>query len=123
MTDKNDARLDAYFTAGRKTAMLPSDNLMARILADADAAMPVQAQIQTVLHNNSTGFFATIFATLWAAIGGWPAAAGMATATLVGVWIGFSQPAGLDILTLKYLVGNGQLVDLVSVFDVELWEG
>lgn len=120
MTDKNDTNLNAYFAAARKTAMLPSDNLMARILADADAAMPVLVPVSKMTpHNNSTGFFAT----LWAAIGGWPAAAGMATATLVGIWIGFSQPAGLDILSMKFLAADSALVDLVSVFDAELWEG
>jgi hypothetical protein len=27
-----------------------------------------------------------------AAIGGWPAAAGLATATVAGLWIGYAQP-------------------------------
>ena len=65
------------------------------------------------------------FARLIEAMGGWPTMAGMATAGIVGVWIGFSQPAGLDLVAQQLLGGENTeyLVDLVPAFDSGFEEG
>lgn len=116
MTNKDDDQgLNAYFEAGRDAAPQPSQALLARIMADAEAqAVQVPALSRPAL-----------FSSLWAAIGGWPAAAGLVTATLVGLWIGVYQPAGLDLLADSYL-GSGEdsyLTDLMPAFDEILQEG
>lgn len=88
-----DAGLEAFFQAGRAAAPAPSDALIATILQDAKALQPEAALL--------TG--STVRRSFWrdlsAQIGGWPALAGMATATLVGLWIGFSAPDQLETLS------------------------
>ncbi|MEM7731958.1 MAG: dihydroorotate dehydrogenase [Pseudomonadota bacterium] len=78
--------LAANFTALKTQASPPGDDLMARVLADADARQaafmaPPVARRQPVL------------VRFMALIGGWPSMAGLATAGLAGVWIGMAQPA------------------------------
>ena len=116
---REESGLDAFFAAGRNAPVEPSNALLGRIMADADAQMPSDQSV-TVSRSSQSGFVA-----IWAAIGGWPAAAGMATAALVGVWIGFSQPAGLDLLAESVLGDETDiyLVDLVPAFGDDLWEG
>ena len=119
MTDKHDDfGLGAYFGAGRKTAKMPSGDLIARVLADAEAQQP---KASTPASAAQTG----LFATLWSAIGGWPTLAGMATAMLVGVWIGISPPAGLEQIATGVLGGDedAYLVDLLPAFGDEFGEG
>lgn len=85
-----DAGLDLFFAAARgpegRPGPLPAP-LMQRILADA-AAVAAPHEIAEVMTARPG-----IFRAVWTALGGWPAMAGMATATLAGVWLGFAQPA------------------------------
>ncbi len=118
MTDKHDEfGLNAYFDAGRKAAQMPSGDLMARVLADAGA--------QQMANVPALAAQAGLFTSLWAAIGGWPTVAGMATATLVGVWIGISPPAQLEQFSAAVLgdTGDAYLVDLLPAFGDEFGEG
>ncbi|WP_457646798.1 hypothetical protein [Profundibacter sp.] len=115
MTDKHDEfGLNAYFDAGRKATKVPSDDLMARVLADAEA--------QQMANVPAPAAQPGLFTSLWAAIGGWPTVAGMATATLVGIWIGISPPAPLE----EIIAGNTldtYLVDLLPAFGDDFVEG
>ena len=109
MTDapKRPDPLDDAFHALKTHASPPRDDLMSRVLADADAVQadflappkPVRAPL-------STRFLAVI--------GGWPSMAGLATAGLAGVWIGVSQPAALVQTSEALIYGDvsGALVDL-----------
>lgn len=122
MDDKENGEfgLEAYFAAERDAATLPSTDLLARIMADADAqiAQAQSVEVAAVPHRG-------LFSSLLDAIGGWPSLAGMATATVVGVWVGFSQPAGFDLVA-EQLLGvedTTYLVDLVPAFDTEIEEG
>lgn len=76
--------LDALFAQARNT---PPDDLpaalAARLLADAQAALPRAAP--------RPGAFAWLAAVL-AGIGGAPGLAGMSAAGLAGLWIGFAGP-------------------------------
>lgn len=76
-----DGALEAAFAALRADAPRPSAALMARVLADAEAAAPRHAPPA-----------ARRAALIWRALGGLPAAAGLAAATLAGVWIGADPP-------------------------------
>jgi len=118
MTNKHDEfGLDTYFDAGRKAAQTPSGDLMARVQADAQA--------QQLANVPAPAPQPGLFASLWAAIGGWPTAAGMVTATLVGIWIGISPPAPLEQITAGIL-GDSEdayLVDLLPAFGDEFGEG
>ena len=114
--------LDAYFEAGRDAPPLPSEALLGRIMADAEAQLAIAgAQSLQVAAVPQRGLFAGFLD----AIGGWASVGGMATATIVGVWIGFSQPAGLDLLA-DQLLGDADaiyLVDLAPAFGTEFEEG
>lgn len=88
--DKDDFALDDLFATARGVAAEPGDDLMARILADAAAVQARPVAAPTPAPVASGGWRGWL-----SAIGGWPAAGGMALATVAGVWIGVAPPSGL----------------------------
>lgn len=100
----DDHELEAFFKAARVETAAPSDALMAAILDDAamqqaraDVTSVPSPDILSVLgEDRRAGGF---WADLRASVGGWPALAGMATATIVGVWIGFAAPTRLEAIS------------------------
>lgn len=86
----SDADLEALFEAGRGAAPIPSQALVARIMADAEAEALRRAQPPAPARG--------LVARILDGLGGWPAMAGMATATLAGVWLGFAAPDSLNAL-------------------------
>jgi hypothetical protein len=87
MTEKRqeDAGLEAFFEAARADAPVPSTALMARVLADAEAAQPKPPAVGLI-------------AMLIEAVGGWRGLGGLATAACAGLWIGFAGWADLDVI-------------------------
>lgn len=86
MRTDDDRLLDPFFRAAQ-AAPEPGHDMQARLLAAAEAqlaAPAVAARPQRRRHR--------LAAVLLAALGGWPAMAGMATAAATGVWLGFSSP-------------------------------
>jgi len=111
------AELDPFFDAARDTIAQPSDDLMARIMADASAlAAPSVARAEP-----GPGPLARLLGL----IGGWPAAAGLATAALTGVMIGLASPDALQNLTDGFLTTatQYQIEDLMPSFGDLLGEG
>ncbi len=95
MTDHDrltDSELDALFDAGRDAAPVPSEALMVRIMADAEAEITRREGPRAPARRRGP------FAGFLAGLGGWPALAGLATATVAGVWLGFSAPDSLNSL-------------------------
>ena len=120
MADKrplNDLELDGLFSAARDAAPVPSEDLMARILADAEARI---AAVETP-DAPRRGVFAGVLGL----IGGWPAAAGLVTATMAGLAIGLVTPETLDDLTGGYLASATayELEDLMPSYGDILGEG
>lgn len=118
-TDKSqvmtEEALEAFFSAAREDTPDPSEALMAAILADADSHQPGLADIvQPAVKPTRRG----PMQALLSAIGGWPAAAGMATATVAGLWIGFAQPVQLELLS-GGLVLSGSYVDGQAEYALE----
>ncbi|WP_421703995.1 dihydroorotate dehydrogenase [Aliiroseovarius sp.] len=93
--DDDDKMLESFFEAGRADAPVPSQDLMARILADAQANMPAPAPLARPATPARRGFLVGLLA----AVGGWPSVATMATATVAGIWLGFAQPDTLSNLS------------------------
>lgn len=87
--DEDQLALDAFFAAGRAAAPDPSEALLARILADA-AEVQVSATAAADARRGRGPF--GLWAGLLAALGGWPAVAGLASAAVAGFWIGAAQP-------------------------------
>lgn len=102
--------LEAFFDAGRAARPEPGDALMARIMADADEVQAARAKAAP----QATAPRGPIFARLGQALGGWPAVAGLATATVAGLWIGVSAPAGLAGFAQDVIAGADEsyLIDL-----------
>ncbi|MFO7758576.1 MAG: hypothetical protein R6V26_08870 [Roseovarius sp.] len=82
--DHDHAALEAFFHAARRTAPAPSEDMLARVLADAET-------VRTAAQVRRPGTARR--ARLRDRLGGWPAMAGLATATLAGLWIGAALPA------------------------------
>lgn len=83
-TSQNDP-LEVFFDAAKGAQPAPSEALMARVLADAETLQPSPEPVAPKMRRK--GWFS--------ALGGWPALAGLATATVAGVSIGVADPASV----------------------------
>ncbi len=104
MTDKNDflsdRDLEAMLGKLEHNVPAPSDDLMARILADAEDLRVVPgAQVAPAPEG--------IIDTILSILGGWKGAGGLVTAGVIGIWIGVSPPSSIETTT-------ADLWDLVS---------
>lgn len=101
-TPLDDAALEAFFGAGRAQAEPVSPSLMERVVADAMVEADRRALFAGQRRAAAPGLLARALAT----IGGWPAAAGLVTATAAGVWIGAVQPEALGDLAYAWVEGD-----------------
>lgn len=90
----DDALLESFFAAAKADpAAQPTPDFMARVLADAEAAMPAPAAIAPPIEAPRVSAVAKFIALL----GGWQSMSGLAAATVAGVWIGVAAgPAMLQ---------------------------
>lgn len=91
-----DDALESFFAAARDEVPQPSDGLMARIMVDAEMELAAHAAPAAAPRRAPR---LGVWAAITAAFGGWPALAGMATATVAGVWLGFASPDDLNTLS------------------------
>ena len=91
----SDTALDEIFAAGRDATPTPSDAVLARILADAEGVLDARA---APAPRRGVDDRPGLWARILSGLGGWPAVAGMATATVAGVWLGFASPDQLNEL-------------------------
>lgn len=82
--------LDAAFAQMRVQDVAPRDDLLDRIMLDADAVLADRA-VTPASNSSKTGFGAMLLDL----IGGWPSLGGLAAATVAGLWIGVVQPTAL----------------------------
>lgn len=94
MTDMQDDLDDLLATAARRPA-LPSEALMGRVLADALALQPQEPKPGPTRPGRRPGL------VVWLAglFGGMPALAGLGTAAVFGLALGYLSPVTLDYLT------------------------
>ncbi|MGR3342323.1 MAG: hypothetical protein ACU0DI_03715 [Paracoccaceae bacterium] len=125
MAEKNttsNAELDGLLAAAASLATTPSSELMQRIIADADAvAEAKEVKPKPAPQPRRRG----ILGGLLAAIGGWPAMAGLATATVAGVWIGYASPDTLDGIANGLLTSRTayEVGDFMPTLDDLFYEG
>jgi hypothetical protein len=81
--DHDHAALEAFFDAARRTTPVASEDMLARVLADAET-------VRTAAQARRTRPVRP--ARLRDLLGGWPSMAGLAAATLAGLWIGAGLP-------------------------------
>ncbi len=126
---QNEQELEALFQALRDVPEDPSPDLLARVLEDAYAeqdalaARAIPEPEPTAPQTAPRGLIRSILD----AIGGWPAVAGLATATVAGVWIGYNPPTALDDLTLSVMESsygyNSSLGSMLPQYDELLADG
>ncbi|WP_101069084.1 hypothetical protein [Roseovarius salinarum] len=116
-TDMDSTALKAHFEAARQHAPSPPDALMARVMADALAEQAAAPDVAAPARGR--------WAELLRALGGWPAVAGLACATLAGVWIGAFPPVGLQTAAGGLLTPDAALytVDVMPATAFDASEG
>lgn len=106
---RHDDLLERHFEAARALPPEISDDFLAQVEAQALAEQPPGRSTPPV------------GAQLLSALGGWPAAAGLAAASAAGLWLGLTGATGLETLWGGDLV-QFQL-DPLSAFDIAALEG
>jgi len=120
MAEMRDGELELFFEAGRGAAPAPSEALLERVLADARAQQPGRAPSP-----RRPAAARGALAGLLAALGGWPAVAGLASVTVAGIWLGYAAPGGLDGVTAALWPAQDgyDVVDMIPSYDGLLGEG
>ncbi|NHB78521.1 dihydroorotate dehydrogenase [Rhodobacter calidifons] len=90
-----DDDLDRLLAAAAAAPARPSDDLMRRVLADALAQQPQPP----VLQAGPVAVRPGLLSRIAAALGGGPVLAGLGTAAVFGLALGYLSPATLDYLT------------------------
>lgn len=114
----NSVDLDALFAAEIDDPIVPSSEFLARVMGDAEQTQAEFSASQLVTVSGKS-----FWQSLMGAIGGWSTIAGLATATITGVWIGVSPPSGLDTLTDTVLGESFGYSDYLPDLDSVLTEG
>lgn len=102
MSKSDDQILDELFVLGQAQTPLPSDDLMARIMTDAQAVQFAPAPPRQ-----------SAWASFFDMIGGWPSVGGLAVAGVTGVWFGIAPPATVSTFAAD-LIGTTVTVDLLD---------
>jgi hypothetical protein len=114
MTERDMNDLDQLLNAAQRTAVPASDDLMARVLADAAALQPAPGTIKPQQRASRIGWLRDL-------IGGWPAWSGVLAAGLTGLWVGVAPPAGVESLAAT-MIGTTQSVTFLPETDLTLFE-
>lgn len=116
MNDENtrmDAELEAFFEAERAAPMEATPAFMARILEDAmGVADGFDIAPAPAAPRRKRGLFGVGLPGALALLGGWPAAASMASATIAGLWIGAAQPESLASVSGGWLGASSEAASL-----------
>ncbi len=124
--DRSEQELEELLQSAAKAGPDPSDALLARVMADADAVLAERsAESAMPVGSVPTSASGGWLNRLLGGVGGWPAVAGLATATIAGVWIGYAQPASLGGVAGGLLAGETayDLGDLLPDYDSVLAGG
>lgn len=110
-------QLDDLFREERELSQYPPADLMSRVLADA---LGTQADFSPPPRPTRRAFWQDLFRVL----GGWPSMAGLATATVAGVWLGAFPPEALPSAADAYLglSDAGYLIDTAPGLGFDLVE-
>lgn len=114
------AGLDDLFAEARAARPVPSEALMARVMAEALAEQPKAVAQPVAAAVPQPGAGQGLWARLSWAFGGAGALAGMGTAAAAGLYIGFVQPVGLSGIEEAMLGTPLETVELIPSVDVLL---
>ncbi len=108
--ERDGIELERFFAAARRESPTPSETLMARVLADAEAALPRPAPQGPAAESRSR---ATGLRGLLGAFGGWGGLGGLATAALAGLWFGYVAPG--DAGSVAAVLTGGETADTTEL--------
>ena len=125
MTDKSEmgeAEIDGLLAQASRAEIAPTGDLLARIIADADQVAD-QRDIQDAPLR--TGRRRGLFARILSGVGGWQAMAGLVSAAIVGVSVGYASPDTFDSFTGGFvsIEDNQSLGDFMPTVTNFLVEG
>lgn len=126
-----ESEVDRLLAESSRDVPLADPALMTRVLEDAYQVMAEREQPAALPEVGRAGrergerAHKRGFAALVALIGGWPALAGMATAAVAGVWLGYVAPAALTGLDSVGAVAQPgyDFGDFTAAYDDLLGEG
>ena len=111
------------FAQARDTPSLPDADFMARLMADAEALQPAPRGLVDPKSAAAVAPRRGILSRLIAVLGGAGAVAGIGSAAMAGLVIGYVQPDPLVSLTDGFgLVAVSESLDLLPSFDTLLTE-
>jgi len=115
MTERDhDKALQAFFAEARHASPEPSAELLARVLADAEAEQARQAATgggRAAKGGAGTAVAGSAWRGLRDILGGWGGIGGLAAAGVAGLWIGFSGVGTLGMATADLWGGGGTIDD------------
>lgn len=115
----NSDPLDDLFAEASARPMAASSEFLARVHADAIAHQPQPRTVAAPSARPGMGFLARMIA----AVGGAGALAGISSAAMAGLVVGYVQPSGLVSLAGDYgIVSSGDVVDLLPGYDALIAE-
>jgi hypothetical protein len=106
--------LDDIFASAREGAMQPSQGLMARVLADAEAEQARNLRPVTV-PVKAAGFWMQLAGVF----GGAGPLAGIGTAALAGLFVGFVQPQAVTTMAGYWQTGSSSSETVELIPDVD----
>lgn len=116
-----EAGLEDLFAEARAARPVPSEALMARVMAEALAEQPrAVVALAAAVPQPGAGAGQGLWARLSWVFGGAGALAGMGTAAAAGLYIGFVQPVGLSGIEEAMLGTPLETVELIPSVDVLL---
>lgn len=119
-TDMRETDLEDLFAQARATVPPQNAALLARVYADALRLQPEMLPISPPVLANSASWWSILSNTL----GGKRGLAGLGTAAVVGVMLGFMQPTSVLALTESFFAtATVDEVDLMPGIDAILTEG
>ncbi len=120
MSDKlshlTDAQLEEMFASARTSDPVPDADFMTRMFADIDVELPQAEPVVADAPRRS------VLASVWAALGGWAGASGLAAAAATGIWIGVASPTSMATVTDAFW-GDSMSVSVMVPDDILGLEG
>ena len=121
MTQRTEETLDAFFAAARETgSKAASDDLMARILADAGQVQADNLAVSEPRSSYDANRNAFSFRAIWDLVGGGAAVAAFACSAMLGVGVSYSGSLssiiGTDLAATDAVYSGTVMADLQSLY-------
>lgn len=111
MTKPDEKALEDFFAEARSVEFSPSEDLLERVVADANDVHVGQL----VIRPSNVG--SSIWPQFMDFIGGWPSLGGVAAAGITGLWLGLVPTASLDGFAAG-LLGETTSISFMQEYDI-----